>query len=83
MTQNLLTDSVSCRFKSRDDLAGLLRGLGVSSGDTVVTYCFIGYRASLSYFVSRWLGYPTRFYDGSYQDWAARGLPTVRGSSPR
>ncbi len=51
-------------------------------GDTVVTYCYVGYRASMTYLVARALGYPTRLYDGSYQDWARRNLPLVRGTSP-
>jgi thiosulfate/3-mercaptopyruvate sulfurtransferase len=54
----------------------------VHAGDTVVTYCYVGYRASMTYLAARALGYPTKLYDGSYQDWARRNLPLVKGTSP-
>jgi thiosulfate/3-mercaptopyruvate sulfurtransferase len=53
------------------------------AGDTVVTYCWIGYRASATYFVARALGRDAKFYDGSYQDWQLRKLPTVAGEKPQ
>ena len=52
------------------------------SGDTVVTYCWVGYRASATYFAARVLGYDAKFYDGSYQDWQLRKLPTKAGTTP-
>jgi len=55
----------------------------VPAGDTVVTYCWVGYRASMTYLAARALGYPTRLYDGSYQDWSRRNLPVVKGTSPK
>ncbi|MCA0376757.1 MAG: hypothetical protein LCH84_13980 [Gemmatimonadetes bacterium] len=48
-------------------------------GDTLVTYCWIGYRASMTYVAARTLGLPVRFYDGSYQDWQKRGLHVEKG----
>ena len=51
-------------------------------GDTVVTYCWVGYRASATYFAARMLGLDAKFYDGSYQDWQQRKLPTVAGEKP-
>ena len=53
-----------------------------SPGDTIVTYCLVGYRASMTYFAARALGLPVKIYDGSYQDWARRGLPVVKGTTP-
>jgi thiosulfate/3-mercaptopyruvate sulfurtransferase len=35
-----------------------------------VTYCFIGQQASALYLVSRYLGYDTRLYDGSWEEWS-------------
>lgn len=52
------------------------------AGDTVVTYCWIGYRASMTYFIARYLGYPVKLYDGSYQDWQTRKLPVHAGAAP-
>ena len=54
----------------------------VRPGDTVVTYCWVGYRASATYFAARMLGYDTKLYDGSYQDWQIRTLPTTAGATP-
>jgi thiosulfate/3-mercaptopyruvate sulfurtransferase len=53
---------------------------GVAKGDTVVTYCHIGMQASLLYLAARSLGFPTRIYDGSFEDWAKRSeLPVEKG----
>ena len=65
------------RLKPREALQELLRSRGVAVGYTLA-YCYIGYRASVSYFVSRLLGYPAKLYDGSYDDWAKRELPLVK-----
>lgn len=51
----------------------------MTAGDTLVTYCWIGYRASMTYVAARTLGLPVRFYDGSYQDWQKRALPVEKG----
>lgn len=51
-------------------------------GDTVVTYCWVGYRASATYFAARSLGLPVKLYDGSYEDWAERKLPVRAGPTP-
>ena len=36
-----------------------------ASGDTVVTYCWVGYRASTTYLAARAVGLPVKLYDGS------------------
>jgi len=54
----------------------------VRPGDTVVTYCLVGYRASATYFVARLLGHPVKLYDGSYQDWSAKRLALRPGGAP-
>jgi thiosulfate/3-mercaptopyruvate sulfurtransferase len=51
-------------------------------GDTVVTYCTVGYRASATYFLARYLGHPVKLYDGSYEEWSALGLPIARDTVP-
>jgi thiosulfate/3-mercaptopyruvate sulfurtransferase len=50
--------------------------------DTVVTYCWVGYRASATYMAARSLGLPVKIYDGSYEDWARRKLPLRVGAEP-
>lgn len=42
-------------------------------GSTVIVYCRTGVQASMLYFVSRYLGYETKMYDGSFVDWSRRG----------
>ena len=69
-------------FKSKADLQAILTEAGVRPGDTVVTYCHIGQRASVVAFVARLLGHEVKVYDGSCEDWAARGLP-AETSAPR
>ena len=54
----------------------------IAPGDTVITYCLVGYRASMTYFGARLLGYPVRLYDGSYQEWARLKLPVKKGEQP-
>ncbi|MBA2682962.1 MAG: sulfurtransferase [Gemmatimonadaceae bacterium] len=51
-------------------------------GDTVVTYCWVGYRASTTYLAARSLGLPVKLYDGSYEDWSKQQLPTRAGATP-
>ena len=51
-------------------------------GDTVVAYCAVGYRASGTYFISRLLGVPVKLYDGSYDAWSKRALPSVTAATP-
>jgi thiosulfate/3-mercaptopyruvate sulfurtransferase len=54
----------------------------VTPGDTTIAYCYIGYRASGSYFISRLLGYPAKLFDGSYEEWAKLKYPTVTTVTP-
>lgn len=44
---------------------------GAHPGEQVITYCHIGQQASLAYFVARYLGYDSRMFDGSWQEWSA------------
>jgi thiosulfate/3-mercaptopyruvate sulfurtransferase len=59
-------------------LAAAFAKAGVQKGDTVVAYCHIGQQATAVVFAARTLGIPVLLYDGSFEDWARRGLPVVK-----
>lgn len=59
----------SGKLKPVAELQSLLRESGVKSGDRVVSYCYVGLRATVVYFVARYLGYDARLYDGSWTEW--------------
>jgi thiosulfate/3-mercaptopyruvate sulfurtransferase len=67
---NGLLDEKTGKLKPVEELQSKFREAGVKSGDRVVTYCFIGQQASALYLVSRYLGYDTRLYDGSWDEWS-------------
>lgn len=77
----LFKSDAPLELKSRDALRALYAERSGKS-DTVVTYCWVGYRASATWFAARVLGYDARFYDGSYQDWSQRRLPVRAGTNP-
>jgi thiosulfate/3-mercaptopyruvate sulfurtransferase len=64
-------------------LRALFRAAGVEEGTELVAVCRVGTRASVLYFVGRYLGLTTRLYDGSMNDWSRRGLPIVAGPASR
>lgn len=79
--EQLFSDPRTGVFRDTAEIRALYAGR-MSPGDTVVTYCTVGYRGSMTYFGARLLGLPVMLYDGSYEDWARRGLPLTKGSAP-
>lgn len=79
--QLIWTDLVTraSQFRSDDELRAKLTAAGAAPGVPVVSYCMVGMRASVVYFVARHLGFDARLYDGSIVDWTLRKLPAVRG----
>ncbi len=75
---NTLLDA-SGRFLPDAELKKKYDAIGAAKGTPVVSYCMVGMRASVTYFVARHLGYDARIYDGSIQDWTRRKLPAVKG----
>jgi thiosulfate/3-mercaptopyruvate sulfurtransferase len=70
-------------FLAREDLQRQFEAGGAGPGKTVVTYCMVGMRASLTYLVGRLLGYDMKFYDGSWHEWGGKDLPYVTGARRR
>ncbi len=62
-------------LKPASELAALFKAGGVAEGDRVIVYCHIGQQATAVMFAARTLGIEALLYDGSFQDWARRGLP--------
>ncbi len=79
--QELFREPDNLLFKEPAELEQLYKAR-VQPGDTVVTYCYVGYRASMTYLGARALGYPAKLYDGSYEDWSRRKLPLKAGGEP-
>ena len=75
---NTLLDG-SGRFLPDSELQKKLEAIGATKGTPVVSYCLVGMRASVTYFVARHLGYDSRLYDGSIIDWTRRKLPAQAG----
>ena len=80
------TDLVRSREDSRyldlDGLVARFERANAKPGDTLVSYCMVGMRASVTYMISRHLGFEAKFYDGSWHDWSAKDLPVVEGTEP-
>jgi thiosulfate/3-mercaptopyruvate sulfurtransferase len=68
---DLYSDVKTRRLKSPADMRAAFEKAGVGAGQTLVTYCAIGMRASLAYFAARAAGIPARVYVGSWADWSS------------
>jgi thiosulfate/3-mercaptopyruvate sulfurtransferase len=75
---NTLLDA-SGKFLPDAELRKKYQAIGAAQGTPLVSYCMVGMRASVTYFVARHLGYDARMYDGSIVDWTRRKLPAVAG----
>ncbi|MDX2077712.1 MAG: sulfurtransferase [bacterium] len=72
--QNVREDGT---FKSVEELRELYAGLGIDGSQPIITYCRIGERAALTWFVlNQLLGYEVALYDGSWTEYGnAVGVP--------
>lgn len=66
--EELVNDSG--QLKNEAAVAEIFSKAGVRRGNQVVSYCYIGQRATLIWFLARMQGYNARVYDGSWQDWS-------------
>ena len=70
-------------LKSPQELRQMFAKAGYSNGEKVVSYCEVGYQASYTYFVARYLGLNAAMYDGSYNEWSSAKQSVVRGDAAR
>ena len=77
-----LVDPATGRFLSRDALRQRFETAGLDQGDTLVSYCAIGMRASVNYFLGRLLDYDVKFYDGSWNEWSLTDHEIATGPDP-
>ena len=73
---NTLLDSTG-KFLPDAELRKKFEAIGATTSTPLVSYCMVGMRASVTYFVARHLGYDARLYDGSIVDWTRRKLPPI------
>ena len=66
--EELMSDSG--QLKNEAAVADIFNKAGVRRGNQVVSYCYIGQRATLIWFLARMQGDDARVYDGSWQDWS-------------
>ena len=78
--RDFFVDRDARRLRPAGELRAMFERAGAREDRTVVVYCRTGMQSSFAYFVSRYLGYRTKMYDGSYVDWSRREhLPVERG----
>jgi thiosulfate/3-mercaptopyruvate sulfurtransferase len=70
-------------LKTPHELRQMFAKAGYTNGEKVVSYCEVGYQASYTYFVARYLGLNAAMYDGSYSEWSPAKQPVVRGDAAR
>jgi thiosulfate/3-mercaptopyruvate sulfurtransferase len=70
-------------LRSPQELKKMLADSGITPGTKIVSYCEVGWQATYTYFIAKYLGYDAAMYDGSYVEWNAAKQPVVRGANPR
>jgi len=82
--EDLIVSSENPVLRDLSEIRARFDESGADHMGTVVSYCYIGMRASYTYLISKHLGYDARFYDGSWNEWGQNeSLPAVTGSSRR
>jgi thiosulfate/3-mercaptopyruvate sulfurtransferase len=67
---DLLTSRELPTLRPPDELMKAYRAAGAIEGKQVVSYCRTGMQASVDYFVSKYLGFPSSIYVSSFYEWS-------------
>lgn len=70
--QECLVEPSDPLLRPIEELQELYENTEVRPDDLVVTYCRSGGQASQAYFVSKYLGYNVKLYDGSFLEWSSK-----------
>lgn len=62
-------------LKEADDIKAAFKAAGVNEGDEIIAYCHVGQQATVIMLGAEIAGVKAVLYDGSFQDWAQKGLP--------
>jgi thiosulfate/3-mercaptopyruvate sulfurtransferase len=81
--QETLVSEENPVFQSPEKLRAIYASRCIVPGKRIVTYCEVGIQASHGYFLARYLGYDVAMYDGSFQEWTIKTMPTVKGEAKR
>ena len=76
--EDLLVASENPVLRDFTDVQLQFLGAGADYGAIVVNYCYVGMRASYTYLIAKHLGYDTRLYDGSWDEWSKKRLAAGR-----
>lgn len=71
-------NNMDMTLKSAEQLRAMFAAAGYKAGDTIIGYCHIGQQATAMLYAARLLGYKFVLYDGAFEDWSRRDLPTSR-----
>ena len=81
--EDLLVSPENPVLRELQDVQAQFQDAGADYGAILVNYCWVGMRASYTYLIAKHLGYDTRFYDGSWNEWSKYdSLPAAIGSFP-
>ena len=76
-------EALSQVLKSPEELRKMYAAAGATTGKKIISYCEVGWQATYTYFIARYLGYDAAMYDGSWSEWSKEKQPSVRGDSAR
>lgn len=69
----VMEPDLNLRFKSPQDLMGMLAAVGVTPDKEIITYCQTHHRSAHTWFMLRWLGFDrVKGYPGAWSDWGNR-----------